>query len=183
MKNFLQTRLWVILMAMPIMVHAERIPHEHHFPTLVSNSEITVTNSNTTAETDLLTYQCSGGAKFNKDHIYKSQWSFNLLDYGSTVTTTKIDELEEFTIGVITNSDVYDCTNLKVKVSKDGVNWGTQPITSSDSITYTASSIRVTLPRNNYYVRLYNTNGSKDISIISIFWYQDHCNCFIYEAE
>jgi len=159
------------------MVHAERIPHEHNFQDMVTKSEITVTNSYTTAETDLLTYQCSGGAKFNKDHIYKSQWSFNLLDYGSTVTTTRINELAEFQLAHYPPTR-YE--NLQVYVSTDGISWGL-PL-SGDAITYSAGTINVTVPRNNYYVRFRN-NASTDVSILSIIWYQDHCNCFIYEAE
>ena len=174
-----------MLIGLPMMVRAEKIYTEHTFRTMNKETELLFYSSNTIAWTNLLTYRCTGNAdtKFDKDHIYKTNISIRLPKNGSTVTTSKINELEEFIIGVITNSDVYDCTNLKVKVSKDSVNWGSLPITSSDSITYTASSIQVTLPRNNYYVRLYNTNSSKDISITSIFWYQDHCNCFIYEAE
>jgi len=144
---------------------------------MVTKSEITVTNSYTTAETDLLTYQCSGGAKFNKDHIYKSQWSFNLLDYGSTVTTTRINELAEFQLAHYPPTR-YE--NLQVYVSTDGISWGL-PL-SGDAITYSAGTINVTVPRNNYYVRFRN-NASTDVSILSIIWYQDHCNCFIYEAE
>lgn len=171
----------LLLALCPAFSRAERIPHEHDFQSMVSKSEIVVTNSNTTAATDLLTYQCSGtNAIFAKDHYAGTYWSFKLLNYGSTVTTTKINELDEFTVAVVTDYGAKSCDNLKVKVSKDSITWS-GPLTSSDSISYTANSITVTLPRNNYYVRLYNTNGAKDVSITSIVWYQDHCNCFTYE--
>ena len=178
MKNFLQTRLWVILMAMPIMVHAERISTPHNFQTMVTKSEITVTNSYKTAETALTTYNCSGtNCTFAKDHYSGTLWSFKMLDNGSTVTTTRINELAEFQLAHYPPTKYED---LQVYVSTDGISWGL-PL-SGDAITYSAGTINVTVPRNNYYVRFRN-NASTDVSILSIIWHQDHCNCFIYEAE
>ena len=100
-----------------------------------------------------------------------------MLDNGSTVTTTRINELAEFQLAHYPPTKYED---LKVYVSTDGVSWGL-PL-SGDAITYSAGTINVTVPRNNYYVRFRN-NASTDVSILSIIWYQDHCNCFIYEAE
>ena len=166
----------LLLALCPAFSRAERIPHEHDFQSMVSKSEIVVTNSNTTATTDFLKYQCSGSnSTFAKDHLSGKLWSFKLESNGSTVTTTRINELSEF---VLLHYPASVCTNLKVYVSKDSITWS--PALSGDSITYTSGSVAVTIPRNNYYVRFRNAT-SADVSITRINWYQDHCNCFIYE--
>ena len=182
MKNFLQTRLWVILIAMPIMVHAERIYTPHTFHTMNKVTELIFSGSNTIGRTELLTYKCTGtvDTKFGKDHVFNTYISIRLPKNGSTVTTSQINELDEFTIGVLPADESR--RNILVKVSTDSISWG-DPLSSEDVIQYSNGSIHVSLPRNNYYVRIYNTNGAKEASITSIYWYQDHCNCFIYEAE
>ena len=173
MHNYLTSLLVGLLIFLcPSLTHAERIYTEHKFNTMVINSEIVVTNSFHTAETDLLTYQCSGtNASFAKDHLGANQWSFKLLDNGSTVTTTRIPELAEMSIAHYPASK-YEA--LKVYISTDSIAWSLAPAT------YSAGTINVTIPRNNYYVRFKNT-ASTDVSILSIIYYQDHCNCFIYE--
>jgi len=178
MKNYIHAIFGIMLIGLPMMVRAERISTRHEFQNMVTKSEITITNSYKTAETALTTYNCDGtNCTFAKDHYSGTLWSFKMLDNGSTVTTTRINELAEFQLAHYPPTK-YE--NLQVYVSTDGVSWGL-PL-SGDAITYSAGTINVTVPRNNYYVRFRN-NASTDVSILSIIWYQDHCNCFIYEAE
>ncbi len=178
MKNYIHAIFGIMLIGLPMMVRAERISTRHEFQNMVTKSEITITNSYKTAETALTTYNCSGtNCTFAKDHLTGKLWSFKMENKGSTVTTSRIDELAEFRIAHYPTTRYED---LKIYVSTDGTSWG-DPL-SGDAISYSASAINVTVPRNNYYVRFYN-NASTDVSIISIIWYQDHCNCFIYEAE
>ena len=177
MKNFLQTRLWVILMAMPIMVRAELIPSEHTYQSMNKATELIITNSYTTAQTALLWYKCSGtNAKFER--YGGSIWSISLPKSNKFVTTSKVNELSGIRIVHYPASKVED---IKIYVSRDSVDWGV-PL-SGDNITYSSGGIDVSLPRNNYYVRIKNTSSTIDVYLPSIIWYQDHCNCFIYEAE
>ena len=178
-NRILHTALWLILIALcPVPIRAEHISTLHDFQAMNKETELIVTNSNTTARTALLTYQCSGtDAKFWRDHVYDTYISIRLPKNNSMVTTTKINELDEMLIGVIPINEFR--TNIKVKVSKDSITWS-NPL-SGDSIRYEKGSIHVSLPRNNYYVRIYNTTGTYDTSLTSIRYYQDHCNCFIYE--
>ena len=166
----------VCALILSICTYAERIPTVHEFASMPA-SDLVFTNSNKTATTPLTVYTCSGtSAVFGLDHVYNSKTSIRLPKNGSTVTTSCINELSEFTI---TYEPIAESRpNLKVQVSKDSVNWG-YPLSTSDSIAYSTGSITVTLPRNNYYVRIKNTNSS-DVSIRIITYYQDHCNCFIY---
>ena len=166
----------VCALIVSVSVCADRNTTVHNFASMPA-SDLVFTNSNKTATTPLTVYTCSGpNAVFGLDHAYNSQTSIRLPKYGSTVTTSCINELSEFTI---TYEPIAESRlNLKVQVSKDSVNWG-YPLSTSDSIAYSTGSITVTLPRNNYYVRIKNTNSS-DVSIRIITYYQDHCNCFIY---
>lgn len=170
--------IWMLIMVCPAMIRAERIYTPHSFDTMHKNGDLTITNSNTIGRTALAWYQCSGtNAKFFTDHVYSTYISIRLPRNGSTVTTSKINELDEFTIGMI--PDNVDRSNIKVMVSTDSISWD-GPLSDASVIEYSNGSIHVTLPRNNYYVRIYNTMDSKDTSISSIQYYQDHCNCFIY---
>ncbi len=177
MHNYLTSLLVGLLIFLcPSLTHAERIYTEHNFQEMVAKSEIDVSGDRKNAETELLTYTCSGtNATFAKDHLGANQWSFKLLDNGSTVTTTLIPELAEMRI---VHYPTTKYTNLKIYISTDSITWS--PALDGDNISYTASAISVTVPRNNYYVRFKNT-ASTDVSILSIIYYQDHCNCFVYE--
>ena len=142
---------------------------------------ITIAPSNLSATTDLVDYTCSGtGATFGLDHVSKSKISICLPKNGSTVTTSRIEELSQFVIGYVASPGDGVLTNIKVRVSKNGVDWS-YPLATSDSISYSSEMVTVTLPRNNYYVKIYSSSGSKNISIVSMIYKQDHCNCFTYE--
>lgn len=165
------------LLLFPVFACAETITTNHVFQTMNKSTELIFSNSYTTAETNLLTYQCTGkDAKF--DRYGGSTWSIVLPSSSSKyVTTTCINELSGFTIGHYPSSKNV---NIKVYVSKDGSTWSSA--LSGDSITYYSGTIDVSLPRNNYYVRIKNISGS-EIYLLNIIWYQDHCNCFLYEPE
>ena len=165
----------MLLMVCPSMIRAERIYTPHNFHSMALAGDIAFFNTNTIGRTALATYKCTGtNAKFD---FYNSIICIRLPKNGSTVTTSKINELDEFTIGMI--PDNVDRSNIKVMVSTDSISWD-GPLSDASVIEYSNGSIHVTLPRNNYYVRIYNTMDSKDTSISSIQYYQDHCNCFIY---
>ena len=138
------------------------------------STELIITDSYTKAKTDLLRYTCSGtNAKF--DRYGGSIWSISLPKSNRFVTTTRVNELDGFDFVYYPASSNE---SIKVYVSKDSISWG--KALSGDSIEYSAGSVAVTIPRNNYYVRIKN-ESSTDIFIPAIIWYQDHCNCFIYE--
>lgn len=139
---------------------------------------LTFANSNKTGKTDFVTYSCSGtNSAFA---LYNSIITIKLQQNGSTVTTTKIKELSELIISF--EASQKNERNLKVQVSKDSLSWS-PPLSTTDSIVYSSGSMHVTLPRNNYYIRIYNTTGTYPTYITSMDYYQDHCNCFIYQPE
>lgn len=179
MNRTLHTALGMVLLVLcPVITCAEHIRTPHDFQTMNKETELIFSNSNTVGRTALLTYKCTGtDAKFAVIPA-TSTIGIRLPKYGSTVTTTKINELDEMTIGVLPSDAFRD--NIKVYVSRDSITWS--PALTGDSIDYSKGSIHVSLPRNNYYVRLTNTLGpSKDASLTTITYWQDHCNCFIYE--
>ena len=164
----------LLLVLCPAVTRAERIPTSHNFQTMNKSTELIITDSYTKAKTDLLRYTCSGTyAKF--DRYGGSIWSISLPKSNRFVTTTRVNELDGFDFVYYPASSNE---SIKVYVSKDSISWG--KALSGDSIEYSAGSVAVTIPRNNYYVRIKN-ESSTDIFIPAIIWYQDHCNCFIYE--
>lgn len=168
------------LFLFPAFACAERISTPHDFQSMVTKSELSTANSNTTILTGFATYQCTGtGARMWKDLASNTYWSINLPKNSSSfVTTTRINELTEFRIA---HYPASTCTDIKIYVTTDSLSWGAALTT--DNVTYSSGAIDVTIPRNNYYVRIKNTATSKDVSILRIVWYQDHCNCFTYEPE
>lgn len=168
----------VSLLLVPSLSLAETIRTSQDFQTMAAAKTLTFANSNKTGKTDFVTYSCSGTnsafAQYNGTTI-----SIKLNQTGSTVTTTKIKELSEFYIGF--EASKKNERNLKVKISKDSITWS-PPLSTTDSIVYSSGSMHVTLPRNNYYIRIYNTTGMATY-ITGMDYYQDHCNCFIYQPE
>lgn len=158
-------------------IRAESITTTQDFSSMASLGTLTFTLSNTVGTTDFVTYTCSGtNAEFGADHVYRTKISIRLPKNGSTVTTSRIDELKEILIKFYPSNEYRP--NLRVQLSRDGETWG-DPLTG-DEIDYTDGTVSVTIPRNNYYVRIRNSS-TKDVSIVSITYYQDHCNCFVYE--
>ena len=160
-------------------IRAESITTTQDFSSMASLGTLTFTLSNTVGTTDFVTYTCSGtNAEFGADHVYRTKISIRLPKNGSTVTTSRIDELKEILIKFYPSGEYRP--NLRVQLSRDGETWG-DPLTG-DKIDYTSTGdITVTIPRNNYYVRIRNNSSTKEVSIVSITYYQDHCNCFTYE--
>ena len=183
MKRFLvPILLWFVLALFPSLSRAEIIYTPQNFQTMTSAKTLKFNSpTNTIGTTDFVTYSCSGtNAKFAQYGGLGGVITIQLPTNGSTVTTTKINELTEFVVSF--DSSNKDGKNLKVRVSKDSINWS-YPLSTTDSIVYTTGSFHVTLPRNNYYIRIYNTTGTYPSYIPSINYTQDHCNCFIYQPE
>lgn len=176
MKHY---RIHILLFAfalIPAVSIAEIINTPQNFQAMTVAGTLKFSNSNKTGKTDFVTYTCSGtNAVFAQ---YGGVITIKLQQNESTVTTTKIKELKEFIISFQSNKN--DERNLKVKVSKDSITWS-PPLSTTDSIVYSNGSIHVTLPRNNYYLKIYNTTGTYPSYITNMDYYQDHCNCFIYE--
>ena len=128
--------------------------------------------------TDFVTYTCSGtGARFFLDLVYKSKISINLPEAGSTVTTTQIKDLHGFLLHCYTAKN--NPPDLKIYLSKDGVDFG-EPLTA-DHISVVGTSVDVSFPLEDYYIRIVNADGSPQVSINAIDYYMNHCpKCFTF---
>ena len=172
---------FITLCLLGAVSRAEVITTAQNLQSMSDLGTLTFSSYNKVGTTELVTYTCSGtGAEFGLDHVKpagKKVISIRLPNSGSTVTTSQIKELKEFSILYYPSN--VNRTNLIIQLSRDGKTWG-DPITG-DNIVYSTGSINVTIPRNNYYVRISNNTTSKDASIFCITYYQDHCNCFVYE--
>lgn len=175
MKRISHILLVCLISLSPALCRADRITTSHNFHTMSSDAtKLEFKNGNKTGITPLLTYTCSGtNATFGVTGVFVG---LQLPSSGGQVVTTRIDELAEFQIF---HSPGSKCTSIKVYVSKDGSSWSAA--LSGDSIAYSSGYINVTLPRNNYYVKIAATANITEFYISGITWYQDHCNCFVYE--
>lgn len=179
MKQYKYLIVFLVSLALvPSALMAETIRTLQDFQTMAAAKTLTFANSNKTGKTDFVTYSCSGTNSVFA--LYNSIITIKLQQNGSTVTTTKIKELSELIISF--EASQKNERNLKVQVSKDSLSWS-PPLSTTDSIVYSSGSMHVTLPRNNYYIRIYNTTGTYPTYITAMDYYQDHCNCFIYQPE
>ncbi|MBR2164924.1 MAG: hypothetical protein IJ915_00040 [Paludibacteraceae bacterium] len=179
MKQYKYLIVFLVSLALvPSALMAETIRTTQDFQTMAAAKTLTFANSNKTGKTDFVTYSCSGTNSVFA--LYNSIITIKLQQNGSTVTTTKIKELSELIINF--EASQKNERNLKVQVSKDSLSWS-PPLSTTDSIVYSSGSMHVTLPRNNYYIRIYNTTGTYPTYITAMDYHQDHCNCFIYQPE
>jgi len=176
-----RTNLHTIVLCMLILcslsAHAERTYKEHTFHGMPSPAEITYAADYLSAVTELTTYTCSGPAGTNFGRAAGDKKIAILLPKsGSTVTTTKIDDL----VGLyIRNNPSQTCTNIEVSVSLDSINW----IVVSTSGTHQSGFIDIpNIIHDSYYVRIMNTTNTA-AEIRSIKYYFDDCNCFRYVSE
>ena len=182
MKQYKYLIVFLVSLALvPSALMAETIRTLQDFQTMAAAKTLTFANSNKTGKTDFVTYSCSGTNSVFAQ--YNSIITIKLQQNGSTVTTTKIKELSELIISFESPQNIFNYgENLKVKISKDSITWS-PPLSTTDSIVYSSGSMHVTLPRHNYYIRIYNTTGTYPTYITAMDYYQDHCNCFIYQPE
>jgi len=153
----------------------------HNFDAMYHADPATIelgSGSTTGTTSDGFTYTCGGTAtaKFWMDHVYGTKIGINLLNYGDYVTVSPaITNLTEIAISFEPATEIRN--SVKVYISTDGVNWG-DPLT--EDISYTKGTIRAAVPKGNYYIKIVDTNGSDDTSIMQINYTSEHCNCFRY---
>ena len=164
-------------------VSAETITHNFNDMYYADPRTLILSSGNTVGTTpEDIIYTCGGNAtaKFWNDHVFGTKISAQLLDYGAyLIISPAIENLTEIAITFEPTSEVRD--NLKVYISEDGSNWGTA--LSGDAISYTKGMIRATFPAGNYYIRIFDNNGSYDASILHISYTKENCNCFRYIPE
>lgn len=134
--------------------------------------------------TSPIVYTCGGSADFGASHAvdgYTSPLSIRLLNTGDyVIISPALKQLSKLTINFIPSDKTR--SNLKVYLSEDGSEWGTA--LAGDDISYTANGkVVADFETGVYYVKIVNNNGSNDVSIKSIEYRFDDCNCFTYTPE
>lgn len=160
-----------LLVLCTTICHAETITTTHVFSNM--GTQIQYSDGNTIAKTELLTYTCKNGAKFdaapNKTH---GNISIFMEGFGVAVTTTQIDNLKEIDIYHYPQEDLS--SRVVVFVSTDEQNWEKIEVVNQQS-----AYVRATMPATgDYYVRI-ERNG-KDFYINQITYYTEKCACFPY---
>lgn len=137
---------------------------------------VTYTGSTQCTTSDGYTYLCGGEAEFGfvSSVIYLKLNNTN--DYVTVAPAT-----ENLTEIAIHHNAGKKLTNIEVYLSNDGSSWW-GPVPEAN-MTYNTSNIIARFGKSAYYVKIVNTDGSKDINIRSIQYTTTDCNCFIYTPE
>lgn len=173
-----RTSLITLILAILSTASAHAFTHDFQAMREANPQTLTFTGSTIGTASDGFVYTCGESAVFGPDHQSGSLMSVKLLNSDDYVTISPaVENLVEVTIRYIPYERNY--TNIKVYTSRDGSSWSSA--LSGSSIDYTnLGYIVVTLPKNAYYLKIANSNGSKDVSIRSITYTQTDCNCFPY---
>lgn len=158
-----------LLVLCTTICHAETITTTHVFSNM--GTQIRYFEGNTVAETDLLTYTCSNGAKFDADpdKTY-GKISIFMITTNATLTTTQIDNLKEIDIYHYPQQDL----KIDVSVSTDEQNWEKIEVVNQQS-----AYVRATMPATgDYYLRI-QRNG-QNFYIHTIKYTTEQCACFPY---
>lgn len=158
-----------LLVLCTTICHAETITTTHVFSNM--GTQIQYFEGNTVAETDLLTYTCSNGAKFDADpdKTY-GKISIFMITTNATLTTTQIDNLKEIDIYHYPQQDL----KIDVSVSTDEQNWEKIEVVNQQS-----AYVRATMPATgDYYLRI-QRNG-QNFYIHTIKYTTEQCACFPY---
>lgn len=160
-----------LLVLCTTICHAETITTTHVFSNM--GTQIQYSNNNTVAKTELLTYTCKNGAKFDADPDKTTgKISIFMEGFGVAVTTTQIDNLKEIDIYHYPREDLS--SRVVVFVSTDEQNWEKIEVVNQQS-----AYVRATMPATgDYYVRI-ERNG-KNFYIHQITYYTEKCACFPY---
>ena len=171
MKKIFDKRglILVMMSLLALCVYADdsfTIAHEFNTP----GDRIVYSNSNKTATTDSVVYQCYRNAVFALDAsktIYSKVCLFmeNRLD---SMVTSKIVGLKSFRLYYYypENKDRY--ATMAIKVSRDGVHW----IDVSSRIEHTEGRAEVIIPqRGNYFVKVINTGSSVPFYVHTFRWH------------
>lgn len=148
------------------------IAHEFNTP----GDRIVYSNSNKTATTDSVVYQCYNGAKFYLNSSSGNKISLFMENRLDSMVTSKIVGLKSIRLYYFPeNKDLY--ATMAIKVSRDGVHW----IDVSSRIEHIAGRAEVIIPqRGDYFVKVINTGTSVPFYIWKFQWHIEICNCFEY---
>lgn len=177
MKKIFDKRglILVMMSLLALCVYADdsfTIAHEFNTP----GDRIVYSNSNKTATTDSVVYQCYNGAKFYWNSSTGNKISLFMENRLDSMVTSKIVGLKSFRLYYFPeNKDRY--ATMAIKVSRDGVHW----IDVSSRIEHIAGRAEVIIPqRGNYFVKVINTGSSVPFYIWKFQWHIEICNCFEY---
>lgn len=165
-----------LLMLCTSIYGVEIVTTTHNFYAMNGdNTQIQYSKSNTIAETPLLTYTCTNGAKFHADPDKTHGYISIFMDKsGATVTTTQVDNLRQLVIHYYyEGKELYDADEITISISVDGQVWN-----APDEIIYNKGTINVVLPTGDYYLQI--KRKSKNFYIHQIEYTTENCACFLY---
>lgn len=176
MKKIFDKRglILVMMSLLALCVYAESFSIVHEFNT--PGDRIVYSNTNKTATTDSVVYQCYNGAKFYWNSSTSNKISLFMENRLDSMVTSKIVGLKSIRLYYFPeNIDRY--ATMAIKVSRDGVHW----IDVSSRIEHIAGRAEVVIPqRGDYFVKVINTGTSVPFYVHTFRWHIEICNCFEY---
>lgn len=168
--------LLVCLFCLTTLTHAEIVTTTHEFHVMSGDAtQIDFSDDDTKATTPLLTYTCSGGAKFGVSAYSYEKIAIFFEEKDATVTTTIIDNLKKVYIkyfpGTLTKADLND---IVVELSSDGTNWQTA------TVKHITNEMSVELPSSGDYALRVQANSSKTFYIHTMEYKTEKCACYPY---
>ena len=147
----------------------------HDFRTMVS-PRVVYSNSNKTATTDSVVYQCYNNARFFYSSGTGNKVSLFMENRLDSMVTSKIVGLKSFRLYYYPQTEDRYAT-MAIKVSRDGVHW----IDVSSRIEHGNGRAEVIIPqRGDYFVKVINTGTSVPFYVHTFQWHIEICNCFEY---
>lgn len=164
--------LLCLLVLCTTICHAETITTTHVFDEMYEQGQMEVTNQNTIAKTELLTYTCKNAKFYADPDKTHGKISIFMEKSSATVTTTQIDNLKEIDIYHYPQEDLS--SEIVVSVSTDEQNWE-----KIEVVNQLSAYVRATMPATgDYYVRI--ERDGQNFYIHQITYYTEKCACFPY---
>lgn len=160
---------FLALSAVSYSVEAGNVTHT--FQTMPAAGTLIISNSDQTGATSLLTYQCSGSAKFGTVKIGVTNTICLMMPNSTSemVSDRPVPNLYNLIVSYHPANAARD--NLQVYLSKDGADWG-EPLSGN----YTSSAIEFIFPQSDYYIRIINTSSTK-VYLTGMYYAWGDCDC------
>lgn len=171
---------WRMAVGCLLLLCASMSRAEQYFThSFVAGTGMSFTDGNKTASmnSDSIVYHCSTKAEFgaiDPGHG-DTRITAKLLNTNDSLTTRPA--IHKLSSVQVNYHPTATRDNLKVYVSTNASDW-----TEATYMTYTSTYVKAVFPSGDYFVKIVNTNGSKDVYVWSIEYGIRDCNCQLYVA-
>lgn len=159
---------------------AEDVVTTHNFTTLLSASQLALSDGNTVGKVGDVVYTCEGTkAEFGTKLDGGTDICINLPTADSyVIISPPFERLNQLDVRFYYESTKYDPEKILVEFSENGVEWREMP----RLFDFKGQIMTNEFPIAPYYIKITNKKKA-DMSIFKISYYQSPCYCFDHQAE